>query len=145
MRGQSDRCNFIQTFFGSDSEIYQHKSYGLLLVAVGIIELLRRFGQIGHVVWATPLPAFAIIGGLMLSAIGPRSKPQRKNCDGPCDYGYHGGNGGFVQTAVRLVPHSVARTIVQMGITLGRIDHAHRDTVADLFRIIAPVAVHSPA
>jgi len=58
--------SFIQTFFGNDSEIYQHKSYGLLLVAVGIIELLRRFGQIGHVVWATPLPAFAIIGGLML-------------------------------------------------------------------------------
>jgi putative copper resistance protein D len=58
--------SFIQTFFGSDSEIFQHKSYGLLSVAVGIIELLRRFGKIGHAVWVTPLPTFAIIGGVML-------------------------------------------------------------------------------
>jgi hypothetical protein len=58
--------SFMQTFFGSDSEIFQHKSYGLLSVAVGMIELLRRVGQLGHAVWATPLPAFAIIGGLML-------------------------------------------------------------------------------
>jgi hypothetical protein len=58
--------SFIQTFFGSDSEIFQHKSYGCLSVTVGIIELFRRFGQIGHAVWATPLPAFAVIGGLML-------------------------------------------------------------------------------
>ena len=58
--------SFMQTFFGSDSEIFQHKSYGILSVTVGIIELLRRFGQLGHAVWATPLPVFAIIGGLML-------------------------------------------------------------------------------
>jgi putative copper resistance protein D len=58
--------SFMQTFFGSDSEIFQHKSYGLLSVTVGVIELLRRFGQLGHAGWATPLPAFAIIGGLML-------------------------------------------------------------------------------
>lgn len=58
--------SFMQTFFGSDSEIFQHKSYGLLSVAVGMIELLRRVGQLGHAVWAAPLPAFAIIGGLML-------------------------------------------------------------------------------
>jgi hypothetical protein len=58
--------SFMQTFFGSDSEIFQHKSYGLLSVTVGIIELLRRFGQLGHAAWATPLPVFAIIGGLML-------------------------------------------------------------------------------
>jgi hypothetical protein len=58
--------SFMQTFFGSDSEIFQHKSYGLLSVAVGMIELLRRVGHLGHAVWAAPLPAFAIIGGLML-------------------------------------------------------------------------------
>ena len=33
---------------------------------VGVIELLRRLGAIGHVVWVTPLPLFAVIGGLML-------------------------------------------------------------------------------
>jgi hypothetical protein len=58
--------SFMQTFFGSDLEIIQHKSYGLLSLTVGIIELLRRCGQLGHAVWATPLPVFAIIGGLML-------------------------------------------------------------------------------
>ncbi|MBI3807069.1 MAG: hypothetical protein HY281_06090 [Nitrospirae bacterium] len=57
---------FIQTFFGSDSEIFQHKSYGLLSLTVGTIELLRRFGGIRHAAWVAPLPIFAIIGGLML-------------------------------------------------------------------------------
>jgi hypothetical protein len=58
--------SFMQTFFGSDSEIFQHKSYGLLSVTVGAIELLRRLGQIRHAAWVAPLPLFAIIGGLML-------------------------------------------------------------------------------
>lgn len=58
--------SFVQTFFGSDSEIFQHKSYGLLSLTVGAIELFRRLGQIGHAAWATPLPVFAVIGGLML-------------------------------------------------------------------------------
>ncbi|MDE3040801.1 MAG: hypothetical protein KGJ82_09530 [Nitrospirota bacterium] len=58
--------SFVQTFFGSDSEIFQHKIYGLLSLAVGAIELFRRLGQLGHAAWATPLPLFAIIGGLML-------------------------------------------------------------------------------
>ena len=58
--------SFMQTFFGSDSEIFQHKGYGLLLIAVGAIELLRRLGQIRHAAWAAPLPVFAVIGGLML-------------------------------------------------------------------------------
>ena len=58
--------SFVETFFGSDQEIFQHKSYGLLSLTVGAIELLRRLGQIGHTAWATPLPTFAIIGGLML-------------------------------------------------------------------------------
>ena len=58
--------SFMQTFFGSDSEIFEHKSYALLSLTVGIIELLRRLGQIGHAAWVAPLPLFAIIGGLML-------------------------------------------------------------------------------
>jgi hypothetical protein len=59
---------FIQTFFGSDSEIFQHKSYGILSLTVGTTELFRRLGQIRHAVWIAPLPLFAIIGGLMLFA-----------------------------------------------------------------------------
>ena len=58
--------SFMQTFFGSDSEIFQHKSVALLSLAVGTVELLRRFGLIGRAVWSTPLPLFAIIGGLLL-------------------------------------------------------------------------------
>jgi putative copper resistance protein D len=58
--------SFAQTFFGSDSEIFQHKSYALLSLTVGTIELFRRIRQIGHAAWAAPLPLFAIIGGLML-------------------------------------------------------------------------------
>jgi hypothetical protein len=59
---------FIQTFFGSDSEIFQHKSYGILSLTVGTTELFRRLGQIRHAVWIALLPLFAIIGGLMLFA-----------------------------------------------------------------------------
>ena len=58
--------SFTQTFFGGDMEIMQHKSYALLSLTVGMIELWRRLGRVGHAAWATPLPAFAIIGGLML-------------------------------------------------------------------------------
>ena len=58
--------SFVETFFGSDPEIFQHKSFGLLSLTVGAIELLRRFGGIRHVAWVAPLPLFAIIGGLML-------------------------------------------------------------------------------
>ena len=58
--------SFMQTFFGSDSEIFQHKSYSLLSLTVGTIELFRRLRQNDHVILATPLPLFAIIGGLML-------------------------------------------------------------------------------
>jgi hypothetical protein len=58
--------SFMQTFFGSDPEIFQHKSYGVLSLTVGVIELLRRLGQIRHAAWVAPLPLFAIIGGLML-------------------------------------------------------------------------------
>ena len=58
--------SFVETFFGSDPEIFQHKSYGFLSVTVGAIELLRRLGQIRHAAWVAPLPLFAVIGGLML-------------------------------------------------------------------------------
>lgn len=58
--------SFTDTFFGHDHEILQHKLYGVLLLAVGIIESLRRAGRLAHRAWLAPLPIFAIIGGLML-------------------------------------------------------------------------------
>ncbi|HKW86091.1 MAG TPA: hypothetical protein VJM82_03390 [Nitrospiraceae bacterium] len=58
--------SFVQTFFGGDWETLQHKVYAILLLAVGTIELLKRMGRLGRVVWRVPLPAFAVFGGLML-------------------------------------------------------------------------------
>lgn len=57
---------FVQTFFGADWEIVQHKLYAVLLLAVGSIELLRRTGRLAPAWWKIPLPALAIIGGLAL-------------------------------------------------------------------------------
>ena len=55
-----------QTLSGQDPEMIQHKTYGVLALAVGAIELLRRLGPMRHSTWAIPLPLFAIVGGLML-------------------------------------------------------------------------------
>ncbi len=57
---------FVQTFFGGDQEILQHKINGMLAVTVGAVELLRRLGWFAHAAWMMPLPLFAIVGGLML-------------------------------------------------------------------------------
>ncbi|ULA66434.1 MAG: conserved membrane protein of unknown function [Nitrospira sp.] len=59
---------FAQTFLGTDPEVLQHKTYGLLALSVGIIEFLRRLGWFAHAVWTVPLPIFAVVGGLMLFA-----------------------------------------------------------------------------
>jgi hypothetical protein len=55
-----------ETFSGDDPEIFQHKIYGLLLLGVGTVELLRRLGLFRQAAWRIPLPALAIVGGLML-------------------------------------------------------------------------------
>ena len=57
---------FVQTFVSGDWEILQHKVYAILSLAVGTIELLKRMGRLELVIWKVPLPAFAVIGGLML-------------------------------------------------------------------------------
>jgi hypothetical protein len=58
--------SFLQTFFGGDWEIIQHKVVGILALGVGTIEALRRMGGIRHPRWTFPLPVFAIVGGLSL-------------------------------------------------------------------------------
>lgn len=55
-----------QTLSGQDPEMLQHKTYGLLALTVGVIELLRRLGPMRDSTWAIPLPLFAVVGGLML-------------------------------------------------------------------------------
>ncbi len=59
---------FAETFLGSDPEVLQHKTYGVLALAVGTIEFLRRLGKFANAVWTVPLPIFAVLGGLMLFA-----------------------------------------------------------------------------
>ncbi|GMV50417.1 hypothetical protein FBQ96_05360 [Nitrospirales bacterium NOB] len=58
--------SFVQTFFGHDPEILQHKTYGILALGIGAIEWCRRLGLVTRSTWAVPLPLFAIVGGLML-------------------------------------------------------------------------------
>jgi hypothetical protein len=58
--------NLAETFSGTDHEILQHKVYGILSLAVGLIELLRRAGLLHQTLWNIPLPAFAVVGGFML-------------------------------------------------------------------------------
>jgi hypothetical protein len=58
--------NLVETFSGTDHEILQHKIYGMLSLTVGLVELLKRAGRLHHAFWNVPLPAFAVIGGLML-------------------------------------------------------------------------------
>lgn len=60
------QLSFAETFFGNDHEIFQHKTYGLLALTVGLIELYRRLDRARHVGWLVPLPLFAMIGGFML-------------------------------------------------------------------------------
>ncbi|MCA9499639.1 MAG: hypothetical protein KC588_10635 [Nitrospira sp.] len=57
---------FSETFSGKDPEMLQHKIFGILALAVGMVEGLLRVGKISHVFWRSLLPGFALIGGLML-------------------------------------------------------------------------------
>lgn len=58
--------SLTQTFFDSDPETLQHKLYAVLLLSVGATEWLRRTGRMARAFWTVPLPALAILGGLML-------------------------------------------------------------------------------
>jgi hypothetical protein len=60
--------SLTQTFFGGDLEILQHKVFGLLLCGIGLVETWRRLGKIRQLLWAAPLPVFAILGGILLFA-----------------------------------------------------------------------------
>lgn len=68
--------SFAQTFLGDDPEILQHKLYGILSLTVGLIEVFRRLDHAAHAGWMVPLPAFAILGGLMLFAHSHGSHPS---------------------------------------------------------------------
>jgi hypothetical protein len=57
---------FSEAFFTGEWETIQHKWFGILALVIGVIEWLRRTGQLTERWWRIPLPAFAIVGGLSL-------------------------------------------------------------------------------
>lgn len=57
---------FYKPILVGDWETIQHKLYAVLLLATGVIELLRRRGRLARPWWRVPLPLFAIAGGVLL-------------------------------------------------------------------------------
>jgi hypothetical protein len=57
---------FAQAFFTGEWETIQHKWFGIFALGIGLVEWLRRTGQLMGRWWKLPLPAFAIVGGLSL-------------------------------------------------------------------------------
>lgn len=57
---------FTQTFLTGNWETVQHKWFGIFLLLIGGIELLRRSGKLEQKWVKFPLPMFAIVGGLSL-------------------------------------------------------------------------------
>ncbi|MDH5428782.1 MAG: hypothetical protein OEZ57_05180 [Nitrospirota bacterium] len=55
-----------ETLSGKDSEMLQHKIFGVLALGVGTVEWLRRVGKLEQWFWSSLLPGFALIGGGML-------------------------------------------------------------------------------
>ncbi len=46
--------------------VWQHKAGGLILLAIGLIEFLRRRGRLRHPAWGYLFPGLAVAGGAML-------------------------------------------------------------------------------
>ncbi|GJL68879.1 MAG: hypothetical protein NPIRA06_15140 [Nitrospirales bacterium] len=55
-----------ETLSGKDPEMLQHKIFGILAMAVGLVEGFLRAGKLSHMFWRSLLPGFALVGGLML-------------------------------------------------------------------------------
>ncbi len=58
--------SFVETFFGEDHEIIQHKSYAILALAIAFFEMLRRTGKVRHPAWAAPLVLLVLVSALSL-------------------------------------------------------------------------------
>lgn len=58
--------SFVETFFGQDHEIIQHKSYAILALAIAFFEMLRRTGKVRHPAWAAPLVLLVLASALSL-------------------------------------------------------------------------------
>jgi putative copper resistance protein D len=58
--------SFVETVFGKDREVIEHKFYGMLTLTIALIEMLRRLGRVRHPAWAAPLVLLVLTGGLFL-------------------------------------------------------------------------------
>jgi putative copper resistance protein D len=58
--------SFVETFFGDDREIIEHKSYAILTLAIAFFEMLRRTGKVRHPAWAAPLVLLVLASALSL-------------------------------------------------------------------------------
>jgi putative copper resistance protein D len=57
---------FVETFYGHDREIIEHKIYGVMALLIALCETLRRMGRVRHPVWAAPLVMSTLAGSLWL-------------------------------------------------------------------------------
>lgn len=68
---------FVETFFGQDQEIIEHKFYGVLAVAIAFCETLRRIGKVRHPAWAAPLVFLTLLASLLLFVHSHGDHPAR--------------------------------------------------------------------
>ena len=58
--------SFVESFFGGNREIVEHKFYGVLALIMAVVEALRRTGKLHHPAWTAPLVFSILIAGLLL-------------------------------------------------------------------------------
>lgn len=124
---------FVQTFGGLDPEVLQHKVYGILALAVGSVECLRRVGWSDHAVWAAPLPLFAIVGGAdVVRALAWGAPGRSENRAAPCHDGDHGNYCRIVKVDLRLAIPTTHRRAILLGTVVGLPRRRHRVAAVDL-------------
>jgi putative copper resistance protein D len=72
---------FVDTFFGQDQEIIQHKLYGVFAATVALSETARRIGWVRHPAWAAPLVVFGFVGALALFAHSHGNHPANETIE----------------------------------------------------------------
>lgn len=58
--------SFVESFFGGNQEIVEHKFYAVLALLMAVVEALRRTGRLPHPAWAAPLIFSILIAGVLL-------------------------------------------------------------------------------
>jgi putative copper resistance protein D len=72
---------FVDTFFGQDQEIIQHKLYGIFAAMVALSETARRMGWVRHPAWAAPLVVPGFVGALALFAHSHGNHPANETIE----------------------------------------------------------------